>query len=642
MKLFRRTRFPQLSGLFIGLIFAVGSLHGFAAATLNQQIEPQEANVGDEVTITFTIQGGGATNIQLPPVSGLHVAGNSTSSNITFDNGVISSSISQGITVIPDHAGDFTIPAFDIHTADGQVLHTHPMSLHVVNSGAPSSNANISNIPNIPAPFGGPVITPPQTSQAPDDSATANGADNGASSIINAPMDSDGRPAKVFLIITPTTTDAYVGQTIPLRIEFYIRMDVLAQQDSLPTIKGSDFLMNDLTTRGEEDEVTVKDEPYRRSTWNTAISGPKTGDYVLQMEQDTYWAKNAGGLFMNPLGNFFGQPPQLAHQNIPSNQLTIHVHPLPDEDRPPDFSGAIGQFKAAGNAFPTSVNVGEPVYLDFSISGQGNFDRVKSPVLSLGSDWKTYVPSSKINFIDESHTQGEKTFHQAIIPQKNGTLALPPASFSYFDPGTKKYVTLPINLPSIVVTGTPVTPVAPAPADQGGSSVNSVAAAPGVSDLLPNRLELGFTRMNIAPVYRQPWYWLLQGVLLLLLGLAGLFVFLRRGSSDEAKADRIRHLRSVQEAESAMNAAVQQDDAPAFFLAARQAVQLRLGEQWHLPPGAITLPLITSRDPALAENLAPLFAQADEVRYSGHTPGGLDLAEWNRRVRGEISQPQPA
>ena len=36
-----------------------------------------------------------------------------------------------------------------------------------------------------------------------------------------------------------------------MRIDFYIRVDSIAQQDSLPTIKGSDFLMNDLSVRPE-------------------------------------------------------------------------------------------------------------------------------------------------------------------------------------------------------------------------------------------------------------------------------------------------------------------------------------------------------------------------------------------------------
>ena len=64
------------------------------------------------------------------------------------------------------------------------------------------------------------------------------------------PRDKDGGPAKVFIIITPETADVFVGQSVPLRIDFYIREEANADQNSLPTIKGSDFLMNDFSVRG--------------------------------------------------------------------------------------------------------------------------------------------------------------------------------------------------------------------------------------------------------------------------------------------------------------------------------------------------------------------------------------------------------
>ena len=105
------------------------------------------------------------------------------------------------------------------------------------------------------------------------------------------------------MLITPKTTDAYVGETIPMRIEFFIRMDSLYQQDSLPTINGSDFLMNDLSVRPAEDELMVSNQPYHRETWITAISAPKSGDFPLEMERDTYWVKNAPG----PLHRSAGQ-----------------------------------------------------------------------------------------------------------------------------------------------------------------------------------------------------------------------------------------------------------------------------------------------------------------------------------------------
>ena len=78
-----------------------------------------------------------------------------------------------------------------------------------------------------------------------------------------------------------------------------------------------------------------------------------------------------------------------------------------------------------------------------------------------------------------------------------------------------------------------------------------------------------------------------------------------------------------------MAEAVRRNDALAFFMAARHAVQLQLGAQWNLRPEALTLGEIRERDPHLAEALEPLFTQADEVIYSGRAGSNLDLAHGN-------------
>ena len=91
-----------------------------------------------------------------------------------------------------------------------------------------------------------------------------------------------------------------------------------------------------------------------------------------------------------------------------------------------------------------------------------------------------------------------------------------------------------------------------------------------------------------------------------------------------------------------MTEAVRRGDAVAFFVAARHAIQLQLASRWNLKPEAITMGEIRGRDAHLAETLEPLFAQADEVIYSGRASGNLDLAAWEHRVRSELLQPQPA
>jgi hypothetical protein len=603
----------------------------FAAATLTQAIDPPQANVGDEVSVTLTVQGGGwGSSVELPHVDGLQVEGSSNTTNITFSDGTLSSAVTQTFILVPQRAGDFTIPAFDIQTRDGQTLHARAMKLHVVGSGAAPSQPSMI----------GPVVMPPGNEPGETNGGPTNGAPADQAGGVTPPTDPDGQPAKVFMVITPTTTDAYVGETIPMRIEFYIRMDALAQQDSLPTIKGSDFLMNDLSVRPAEDELELAGQPYHRETWTTAISATRSGDFPLEMERDTYWTKNSRNLFADPLGNFFGGGNNLAHGNVPSNHLVVHSHPLPTEGRPDNFKGAIGEFKVSGGAAPTSVNVGDPAYLDFSVTGEGNFDEVNCPTLAPDPDWKSYVASSRIQYSDESHTLGEKTFHQAIIPKKNGVLPLPAANFSYFDPAAKKYVTVSVPLPAITVTGAALAQAAEPDAT---SAVASAAAPVAAPDFLPNRLDFGTLRTSLVPAYREPWFWVSQASLLLVLLATGVgLLIFRHRRRDEVRIEYQLRRRSLQELDQAMSGAVQRGDAAAFFLAARQAVQARCAAEWRVRPESVTLPAIKARDPQLAEAAAQLFNQADEILYSGNVSGTFDLPDWERYVREQLLQPLPA
>ena len=651
-----RARFAG-AALWLTALFSLTTASCLAGgATLKQQIDPANAVVGVPVMVTLTVTGGTIGGLQFPTVDGLAPGGTSMqirSSDGSDDNGsgrgVPTTAVVLNFALIPTRPGDFTLPAFDIHTQEGDVLRVKAMKLHVVVNGNMPAAINPTPAPPpspdasaAPGRSTGPVVMPPANVAPPAPPANANPNAAASAADSEVPRDKDGSLAKVFLIISLQTTNAYVGQAVGMQIDFFIRMDVAADQNSLPTIKGSDFLMNSFVTRGHGSAIVLENEQYIRETWQTAISAPKSGDFPLSMERDTYWIKGYRDSTVNSLfGNVFGRQPDLAHEMISSNLLTMHILPLPEEGRPAHFTGAIGQFRVAGEAQPATVGIGEPVTLRYEVSGEGNFDYVRCPALADDPAWKTYSPRSGTNYLDESHMQAVKTFEQSVIPRVRGNVPLPASTFSYFDPATKQYVTVPIDLPHIVVTGSS-TPIAESAPDA-GTEVTSVPATPRPDDFQPNRLEIGELQTSLVPAYRHAWFWAVQTALVALPIVSALMLFIRaRNAPDAGLAARQLRERSVHAEEDAMSAAVGRKDAPAFFHAARHAVQLQLGAQWSTAPEALTLGEIRRRDPQLAERLAPFFAQADEVIYSGRATPGLDLVEWDQRVRTELLQPQPA
>ena len=376
---------PRHASRFIRLVtlLALSVTSCLANATLTQKIDPPQVNAGEQTVVTLTVQNGTLTDLHLPQADGVTQVESRSTNSLTFANGVVSRGTSFIFVLATSKAGDFTIPGFDVPTQEGETLHVKAMRLHVVADGSTPPTAVTT--PSIPAPAPvpaapvnpqGPVVMPPDNA-APPAPPTAPDANTLDSAV---PRDPDGTPAKVFMVITPASTDAYVGQSVPMEIDFYIRADVNWQQNSLPTIKGSDFLMNSFKTRGREGEGLLENEQYLEESWRTSIAAPKDGDFPLSMERDTYWVKsytntNVATFF----GNMYGRQPNLAHEMIASNLIIMHVQPLPTEGRPEHFTGAIGHFKVTGEAQPETVNLGEPVTLRFAISGDGNFDYVRCP-----------------------------------------------------------------------------------------------------------------------------------------------------------------------------------------------------------------------------------------------------------------------
>ena len=589
------------------------------AATITTQIDPPVVNADETATLTVSVGDGVVDKVNLPRVDGLQIQPGPSTTTYAFTSGVLIMSTARKYQVSASQPGDYTIPPFDIKLKGGNTLRSPQLQLHV---NAPSAPAALQ-------PRTGPVVTP----------SSSPVADTPTTSTIPAappiPRDADGGPAKVFMILTPQTTEAFVGEMVPVRIDFYIRQEANAEQDSLPTLKGSNFMMNDFTVRGHGSMTILENTAYECETFLSAFSAPKSGDFPLAAERDTYWVKGVSQSGLDPFG--FTRNTNLAHDMITSIPYIMHIHPLPEAGRPADFSGAVGLFVVAVDAQPAVIAAGQPVTVTLDVRGAGNFDYVRCPVLPNDPHWKFYAPKSRTSFIDEERTQGVKTFELSAIPQKNGNVVLPRATFSFFDPTSKQYVTEPINLPSIAVTGVMPQSVAAATTPE---ATATASPPPTADDFAPNRTELGGLLANMAPVYRAPWFWPVQAALVALPVLGLVIFFLRRGAGTrESQANSSRY--TLRQAEQTMEDAVRRSDARAFFLAARHAIQLRLGAQWGVAPEAITLGEIRRRDPALAETVAGLFAQADEVLYSGRASANLDLAHWQRVAR-ESLHLQPA
>ncbi|MEK6675213.1 MAG: BatD family protein [Planctomycetota bacterium] len=112
----------------------------------------------------------------------------------------------------------------------------------------------------------------------------------------------------------------------------------------------------------------------------------------------------------------------------------------PEEGRPGDFSGAIGQYTLHVSAKPDHVVQGQPVTLSVGIRGNP-LDGLAAPNLTTQPEL-----ASRFDFTPEEPGSdieaGAKVFRKAIFPKQHGEQTVPPLTWTFFDPRQEKYVTL--------------------------------------------------------------------------------------------------------------------------------------------------------------------------------------------------------
>lgn len=132
-----------------------------------------------------------------------------------------------------------------------------------------------------------------------------------------------------------------------------------------------------------------------------------------------------------------------------SNRVRLNIKKLPAA-APVNYKKLVGRYNIDFfQADPDArVEIGKPVAVVLKISGQGNLDERKLPLLKSSKNYSFYRPQIK----NES-TNPENLLISAqylVTPNIPGNLTIESENFSYFDPKAKKYVNL--GIPKVALT----------------------------------------------------------------------------------------------------------------------------------------------------------------------------------------------
>jgi BatD DUF11 like domain len=590
----------KLSLLFALLLWCAPVLAG--APLVYATIEPTKITMGQYAVLRITSLGPDMDAYTLPVVSGLDFEVLGHARQVEFVNGTAISTTAVVVRVTPQIAGIYKIPPV--------TLKSQPLILEVL----PAVQSNAARAAAAPD-------KPPNAAAG----ALAEGIR----------MTTDG---SAYLRLGVPKRAVFVGESVPVDIELGLRSGFVTSLHGLPTLTGSEFTLNNLSTQPAREEKKIDGKPFVVFTWHSVIAAVKPGAYSLSVETPitvkirTQSRRESAldDLLGDPfLQNIFGATVQ-KDITVASPATDLKVLALPSEGRSADFSGAVGNFKIDSDISALTAAAGDPLTLRMHIEGSGNFDRVDSAMLQHVDQWKTYPPTSSFKASDAVGYKGEKTFEQPLIASQPGAQTLPALAFTYFNPVTRRYETA-LSTP-LTVTISPSlansTPSAPKAAATG-------SAHPSLTGLRADHAVNGESTDSLLPPYFQPRFLALPATLALAFtgtcfGLGRRYLGgLKRGPTTSRAARRLL---------AQLEACARANDASRFLSAARSALLQTLATRWQMQPAEVSGDELEHRLGDAGAEVRQLFALADELKYSGHDLKHIDFARWTELVRGLLTR----
>lgn len=306
-----------------------------------------------------------------------------------------------------------------------------------------------------------------------------------------------------------------------------------------------------------------------------------------------------------------------------ADAIMVDVKGPPEQGRPADFTGAIGQFTMQVEVKPARIEQGRPVTLSMAIQG-APLEGLAGPDLTMQAEL-----ASRFDFATDELTgdieNRAKVFRRAIFPKQHGEQTVPPIAWSYFDPRSERYVNL---------TSKPI-PLVVDPASPG-----SVAMSPGeIESSERNGTALKVVHGGISPNYVDPELVLADSslgfsttatvVALALPPLLYLSMTLNVRHRSRLKVDvrYARRRRARHHAQRLIDRALRDDDPARQLNALSYAMTSYLSDRFCLPPGALTphevqsLLATSGTDIATAYQIAAFLENCDAARYA---PGAME------------------
>ena len=244
------------------------------------------------------------------------------------------------------------------------------------------------------------------------------------------------------LIASVSKSSPYINEPITIVYKLYYKSPINvsnASESEAPKYK--DFFTQNIKIP----QLKVNRETYKGQIYN-----------VVDWKKVVLYPQRDGNLEISPLSlnlvldfptnkrDFFGNIIRdQASKIITTGSKIITVRKLPDNGKPKNFSGAVGQFEFDIILNKNSLKASESFQAKVKVTGQGNLKLFDLPNLMVPASMELYEPERKENVkTNLSGMSGTIENIYTIVPKYQGKFPIQELEFSYFDPLEKTYKTV--------------------------------------------------------------------------------------------------------------------------------------------------------------------------------------------------------
>jgi len=549
----------------------------FAQIAFKTSVSKSKLGLNQRLKIEFSINKQGSDNFTPPNFTNFKIVGGpSQSVNQSWINGKVSYALSYVYIIQPKNVGTYTIQPATVEYK-GEVVKSNTVQVNVTDS------VKIAKDPNDPM----------------------YAAQEG-----------------IHLVAEISNTKPFIGEGIYVVYKLFVDENISVHDwrtSENPQYNG--FWNQD---------INVGSIKVKKGTYN----GDNTYRYIV-LKRAILIPQKSGKLSIDPIkmdfnvgiptgrGDFFGNAiTRNISYSAASPKRTIYVQNLPEEEKPLNFTGAVGDFSFEVAANKNVLKANETAQIKVVVKGTGNLKLFEIPKIITPSELEVYTPEHKERVSTALNgLRGSISDVYTVVPEYKGKYKIPTVSFSYFSVKEKKYATIKSAPIFIEVTeGKPL----PSSTEDSIAAVNKTIVALNGNDFKYIATSTVFESISSEDFFKSNLFYLLLFLPFLAIPIG---MFLGKKRADRAadvfgnrirKADRLAR-KYLSKAKKELG------NKEAFYIALEKALHNFLKAKLHVETSDISKDRITEIlekkqvEIAVIKDFIAVLNDCDFARYSPFT-----------------------